>query len=131
MKVSLMFVSIVMTSNPQGCSLITHVVSQSGYEKSLCYVKSEQSNYRANQICMSHGMTLFDPKSTDIALETVSNFATTTFNGNPKAQVHVLGRSGNRCSTMIGNGELKEAWCHSSFKFFCEFVMDTSKLNDL
>jgi hypothetical protein len=111
-----------------GCSLITHVVSALGYEKSLCYVKSDQTNYGAKQFCLSHGMALFDPKSSEIALETISKFASITFNGNPKAEVHISGRKGNRCSTMIGNGEIREAWCHSGFNFFCEFVVDTSEL---
>jgi Leucine-rich repeat (LRR) protein len=90
------------------------------FEKTLCYVKKDFTAYKAKQDCLKNGMILLDPKTSTSTLTSLTAFGQSVLGGSPRAEVHVAGRNGNRCTALLGNGTLKTVNCIRGLNFLCE-----------
>jgi hypothetical protein len=121
------FLALNSIPKPSVCSQAAYVFKNGTYEKSLCYVKSRMTYYKAQKFCNDKRMQLYRLDSPKAA-KTVYQTATKIFGGSSKAVAFVEGREGNRCATVRGNGKNNTDWCQTTYTFFCEFI-DEGKIH--
>jgi Leucine-rich repeat (LRR) protein len=73
-------------------------------------------------------MRLYGPDSSIQARQALVNFGMTTLLSNRIFEVFVDGRSGDRCTTLKGNGKLKTISCKSASFFICEYKEVTTTI---
>jgi hypothetical protein len=116
-------------TTPATCAESSKVIVDGAIEKNLCYVKSSLTAYKAKMHCKQKGMQLYRPNSSPQAWEALVAFANKSLHNNKRIQVLVDGRSGDICTALQGNGELKNISCKLRSFFVCEFIERTKKIS--
>ena len=105
------------------CDTIAHVVTRTGYEKTLCYIPMKLTFFLATNYCTDKKMLLYVPKSSPTSYSVVSNFAKNLLKGSESGKFFVNGRDGNKCLTINGQGYSTYEMCSLSYHFVCEYIL--------
>ena len=107
---------------PKECSVSISVFDEFSYEKTLCYIRRDLTNFKASEVCKQRGMQLYVSDSSPASSLALKNFAETTLKGNSKIEVFISGRRpGNKCKTFRGDNSYSSVPCIAASHFICEY----------